>query len=238
MSSNGWSYEQALQQAQELGFAEADPTLDVEGYDALYKLVLLAAHSFGILVKPQHIPRFGISTLRLHDIDFAREKGLRYRLIASVQKVADQQVALSVLPTLIGPEHELYHLPAENNGVIVEAAFSDKQVFKGKGAGGHPTGSAVLSDISANTYNYRYAYHKLRRQQTDNYWQSTLNVPVRVYFSYSKAEQYDRSQFDSVEVEHRQGKQSYIIGQVPLVQLLNNEYFRQQGTFLAAFPQK
>ena len=95
-----------------------------------------------------------------HDIQFAIEKGYKLKLLASVEKINDSEVSLTVMPHFVGKGHYLYHVENEYNAAIVEAAFSSKQVFTGKGAGGHPTGSAVLSDISANRYDYKYEYRK------------------------------------------------------------------------------
>ena len=153
-------YATALKQAQELGFAEIDPTLDVQGYDAKYKLQILTGHSYGVFTLPHEVLNLGINNLSEENIRYAKSMDARIRLIASVYKVGENEITLHVLPQFIKRDHLLYDVENENNAVIVEAAFSDKQLFIGKGAGGNPTGSAVLSDISAVSYEYRYEYKK------------------------------------------------------------------------------
>ena len=175
IANENLTYKVALKQAQELGFAEADPTLDVAGFDATYKLCLLAAQAYGIFINPDNILRIGINNLKKEDIEFAatyinskEEKDFKVKLVANVSRIGkaeDNQLLLYVLPTFVDAQNPLYHVENENNAVLVEAAFSDKQTFIGKGAGGHPTGSAVLSDISALRYDYKYEYRKTEKNK-------------------------------------------------------------------------
>lgn len=158
-------YKTALAKAQELGFAEVDPTLDVDGFDAKFKLQIVAGHSYGIFSRPEEVLNFGIRYIRPEDFTLARELKAKIKLIAHAGKVNEEEVSLYVIPQLIQDDHLLYNVEQEYNGVIVEASFSDKQLFIGKGAGGNPTGSAVLSDISAGSYEYRYEYKKTSQRQ-------------------------------------------------------------------------
>src|SRR5690606_26158755 len=158
--NDGLNYQTALKQAQDLGFAETDPTLDVGGFDAKFKLAIVASHAYGLYIQPEDILNIGIDKLGASDIRFAKEKDYRLKLVPTAREIDDKNVILYVLPRLISPGHILRNVENENNGVLVKAAFADEQFFYGKGAGGHPTGSAVLSDIAALRYGYRYEYKK------------------------------------------------------------------------------
>ncbi len=175
--NEGLDYPSALAKAQALGFAESDPTLDVGGYDAKYKLVILSGHAYGVFINPEKIFNLGIDNLNQSIIDYARNNGLKIKLIAQVVRLDDKNITAYVLPKLVNSDHPLYNVENENNGVIVRAAFSDEQIFIGKGAGGHPTGSAVLSDISANSYDYKYEYKKLSQS---NKFLFTNNVTLDI----------------------------------------------------------
>ncbi len=155
----GKDYETALSEAQELGFAESDPTLDVEGFDPKYKLVLLIKHAFGLSLKPEQLFNYGIRNIKEQDVRYAAEKGLRIKLFARAEKNGNELYGF-VAPHFIDAKNTSYNIDNEFNAVSVEALFSDKQLFLGKGAGAYPTASAVLSDISALQYNYAYEYKK------------------------------------------------------------------------------
>ncbi|SIR15498.1 homoserine dehydrogenase [Pontibacter lucknowensis] len=159
------SYQLALEQAQALGFAEADPSLDVEGVDALHKLCILATHAYGVLVHPEEVLHFGIQHINTEVVELADALGCRIKLIGSLKATATGQVALQVLPTLIPATDALYGVEAEFNGLEIEAQFAGKQFLLGKGAGSHPTGSAVWADITSAVRGYRYTYPKLCTSQ-------------------------------------------------------------------------
>ncbi len=162
LDTEGISYKEALQQAQELGFAEADPTLDVGGYDALHKICIIAAHAFGVVVDVREVLRFGIESITTEDVDLAHKLGARIKLVASAKYTAAQQLQVQVLPTFVWPDNELYYVQNEFNGVQLEAKYAGKQFLKGRGAGSHPTGSAVWADVSAALKGYKYTYPKLK----------------------------------------------------------------------------
>ncbi|WP_439879803.1 homoserine dehydrogenase [Pontibacter sp. MBLB2868] len=162
LDTDGSTYEAALVQAQELGFAEADPAMDVQGYDALHKICLIAAHAFGVFVQPDHVLCFGIDTITAKDIVLAQKLGARIRLVASARVTTEEQLEVQVLPTFVFPSDELYHVQDEYNGVQIQAKFAGDQFLKGKGAGSYPTGSAVWADVSAALNGYRYTYPKYK----------------------------------------------------------------------------
>lgn len=154
------TYDQALKQAQDLGFAEADPTSDVGGFDSLYKLIIIAAHAFGKVLKPEQVLNIGIDTVTKSDVDFAKQHGLKIKLVAKVSLTGDK-LNLSVLPTLVSSKNDLFNIENEYNGVVVEGKDVGTHFYKGKGAGSYPTGSVVYSDLKAIDNGYSYSYKKL-----------------------------------------------------------------------------
>ncbi|MDR3242721.1 MAG: homoserine dehydrogenase [Clostridiales Family XIII bacterium] len=146
MTENGLAYEEALKAAQDKGFAEADPTADVEGIDAANKLSILLSVAFGMRVPPEQIPAEGISKITKTDIDRAKAEGAKIKLIASAKK-SGNGVVYSVKPTFIPEDHPLAGVGDEFNAVFVKGNAVDELMFYGKGAGPLPTGSAVIGDV-------------------------------------------------------------------------------------------
>jgi homoserine dehydrogenase len=216
MHNKGIDYDVALNEAREKGFAESDPTLDVEGWDAKYKLCIITGHAYGLFLDPKEVFHYGINTISKFDIQYAREKGLKIKLVPFVGKTNENTITSFVLPRFISSDKYLYNVDNEYNGVITEAAFADKQFFSGKGAGGHATGSAVLSDISANSYGYRYEYKKYQQGTVSNY---TRDYKLEVYLRYN--DEKDRELFGFEEVsEYFSGRlYKYVIGIVNLQKL-------------------
>jgi homoserine dehydrogenase len=216
----GMDYATALKQAQDLGFAETDPTMDVGGYDAKFKLVIAAAHAYGVVVEPDAVLNIGIENLAASDIQYAREKGLKIKLVPVAKELDDQHVALFVLPKLVTQNEFLYNVEYEYNGVIVQAAFADQQFFFGKGAGGHPTGSAVLSDIAALRYDYQYEYKKLK---TNTGLKFTNDIELCVYLRYENDDLADALDFKEIKERYYSGSYKYIIGKLNLSKLIDNK---------------
>jgi homoserine dehydrogenase len=146
MERRGDSLEKVLAEAQQLGYAEADPTADVEGYDARSKLSLLATLAFGAHVRPSEIPTEGI--LRVRDVDFlyARRIGRTVRLIASAEETP-RGLLLAVRPALVPASAILAHVSGSYNAVWVRGAHGADTFYYGRGAGPTPTGVAVVSDL-------------------------------------------------------------------------------------------
>ena len=113
------SYAGALRRAQELGFAEADPSFDVNGFDALFKLVIITVHAIGVYVDPDRVFTYGISTISDFDIRHAREKGFKIKLVAQVVKISDSEFTLFVMPEFIAPSKYIYSVDDEYNGVVI-----------------------------------------------------------------------------------------------------------------------
>src|SRR5476651_1485724 len=195
-------YDTALKQAQDLGFAETDPTSDVGGFDAKYKLVIAAAHAYGVIVRPDEVFNLGIQNLAASDLQYAREKNLKIKLVPVAKELDDRHVALFVLPKFVSDKEFLYNVEYEYNGVIVQAAFADQQFFFGKGAGGHPTGSAVLSDIAALRYDYQYEYKKAKGLTNLKF---TNNVELKVYLRYQDDSLVDSLNFLEIHERYYSG---------------------------------
>jgi homoserine dehydrogenase len=147
MDENKAAYADVLKDAQAKGFAEADPTGDVEGLDAANKLTLLIAAAFGSYVDPDSIEREGITRVTAQDISRAGEQNCKIKLIASAEKVGDS-VKASVKPTLIPLDNPLARVRNEFNAVLVSCNMADDIFMQGRGAGPLPTGSAVAGDIA------------------------------------------------------------------------------------------
>ncbi|MFD2599652.1 homoserine dehydrogenase [Sphingobacterium corticis] len=224
-------YDSALKKAQELGFAETDPTLDVGGFDPKYKLAIVANHAYGIYVKPEDILNLGIDKLGLADITYAREKNYKIKLIPLAKELSEDEVVLYVLPKFVTKDNLLYGVENENNGVVVKAAFADEQFFFGKGAGGHPTGSAVLSDITALRYGYRYEFKKHLKSQQVKY---TTDYEITVYLRYEDESVLEALNFDSISERFYGVDFKYVIGKVNLQNIIKNrELIHRDGYFLA-----
>lgn len=156
MAESGLSYADALTQAQELGLAEPDPTSDVEGYDAVYKLSILSALCFGQYVQPAQIRRCGISSVDILDIRLGKQLGLALKLLARAQK-NDNGVCCSVSPTFVTRDNQLSHVNGAFNGVLLHGHACDDIFLYGRGAGAWPTASAIIGDMIQAAQLGRYA---------------------------------------------------------------------------------
>jgi homoserine dehydrogenase len=146
MADRGITYDAALAEAQQLGYAEADPTLDVGGGDAAHKLAILAQIAFGITVPEHHIEKFGIAGLSAMDLRFAQELGYTIKLLAEAW-VDGRQVALHVAPVLLRKTDMLAQVRGAFNAVQLVGDAVGEVMFQGAGAGMMPTASSVVADI-------------------------------------------------------------------------------------------
>jgi len=226
----GLDYASALKQAQDLGFAETDPTMDVGGFDAKFKLVIVAAHAYGVVVKPEEVFNLGIQNLSAYDLQYAREKNLKIKLVPVAKELDDQHVALFVLPKFVNDKEFLYNVEYEYNGVIVQAAFADQQFFFGKGAGGHPTGSAVLSDIAALRYEYQYEYKKAKSRKE---LQFTNDIELNIYLRYEDDDLVEALGFEYIQERYYSGSFKYVIGKINLQKLIDNQHRISEKAFIA-----
>ena len=150
MDSEDWSTEEAMRVARELGYLEADPTLDVEGYDAAQKAAILAGLAFHTQVPLEAVHREGIGGITHRQVAAARAAGYVVKLLAIAERIATPEgegVAARVHPALIPRDHPLAAVRGGNNAVFIEAEFAGPLMFYGAGAGGVQTASAVLGDI-------------------------------------------------------------------------------------------
>jgi homoserine dehydrogenase len=206
------SYAEALKAAQDLGFAESDPSLDVKGFDPKFKLTIAIAHTFGVFVKPENIINVGIDKISAVDLKYAKESNLTIKLVARAYKLKGQIVGF-VAPQFIPADHMLASVRNEYNAVLVEGAFAEKQVFIGKGAGGYPTGSAVLSDISALTFDYRYEYKKFTQGEGFSF---TNNAKVDVVISFQEKSAISPSDFETFKGGYQGTGHQYMTGTITL----------------------
>lgn len=215
--NDNMDYDAALKMAQDLGFAESNPIFDVEGFDSLYKLVILAVHGFGTIVNPDDVFNYGISKISDFDIQYAREKGYKIKLTAQVTKINDKEITLYVIPRLVTPDKYIYSVEDEFNGVVIQGEAYDKQFMFGKGAGGHPTGSAVLSDITARLHNYKYEYKKQKYFTVPLY---STNHTLRIYLRYSNSLDFSHFDFEEIQERYTSKQNSYVIGNIKLDNLI------------------
>lgn len=229
--NEGQSYDVALKKAQDLGFAETDPTLDVGGFDPKFKLAIVASHAYGLYINPEEILNLGIDTLGDADIRYAREKDYKIKLIPLAKEIDNQQVVLYVLPKFIKKSNILFNVENEYNGVLVKAAFADEQFFLGKGAGGHPTGSAVLSDITALRYDYRYEYKKHLDAERVKY---TKDYTITAYFRYEDEDILENINFINISERFYSENHKYVIGTINIQEIIDKRsIIHQQGNFIA-----
>jgi homoserine dehydrogenase len=147
MARSGLSYDDALKQAQNLGYAEADPSDDVGGADAAAKMAILARLAFGTPVQLDQVPYEGIEQVRPDDIAYAKELGLSLKLLGVAERLGENEVSVRVFPCFLYPGHPLAPIEGPFNAVMVEAPTITEITMSGPGAGGPETASAVLGDV-------------------------------------------------------------------------------------------
>jgi homoserine dehydrogenase len=147
MSNQGLTLPEALAEAQAAGYAEADPTDDVEGFDAVYKLAIMASVGFGARVHPDRVYREGIGGIEPVDFRYARELGYEVKLLAYAARVSDGRVEARVHPVLVPHGHPLAAVEGPANAVYIEGDLVGQVLLQGLGAGGRPTASSVVGDV-------------------------------------------------------------------------------------------
>lgn len=226
---DGLDFKQALTLAQQLGFAESNPTLDVEGYDAVNKWSFLLTHAYGIVTTTDKILFNGIQNIHASDAQVAKEKKQEIKLVAQAKKLNNGKVAAFVLPQFVKQTDHLAFVKNEYNGVVIESGFADKQFFYGKGAGSLPTASAVLSDISALRYQYKYEYKKLYHHQPH---ELSTDIYLRVYVSFNDINSVPKDKFEWIEEWHSQEERKYLSGVIAFNELKNNDWWKQDNVSL------
>ena len=155
MTREGRSYDDVLADATSLGYAERDPSADVDGHDAAQKAAILASLAFGCEVRDADVPRTGITAVTEVDLDAAGRMGHVVRLLAVAERVGEGAVSVRVHPAMVPKDHPLAAVEGATNAVFVEGADAGPLTFAGAGAGGAPTASAVLGDLVCAARNRR-----------------------------------------------------------------------------------
>ncbi|MGN6531500.1 MAG: homoserine dehydrogenase [Ginsengibacter sp.] len=223
------SFKNALLQAQQLGFAESNPVLDVEGYDALNKWTFLLTHAYGILPKKDDLVFTGIQSITAEDAQQAEKKDCVIKLVASAKKLKNGKVAAFVLPQFVKKDDQLAFIKNEYNGVVIESSFADKQFFYGKGAGSLPTASAVLSDISALRYDYKYEYKKLYHHKPN---ELTSDFYIKTYIGFTDWNHIRKDDFESIEEWHSNEQINYLVGIIHFDKLKNSIWWKKNNVSL------
>lgn len=213
------TYDQALKTAIDLGFAEADPSFDIEGYDSLYKLIIITVHALGVYVKPEDIFTYGITHISDFDINYAREKRVKIKLVAQVVKISDSRFTMFVMPEFVTKSRYIYSVDDEYNGVVIRGECYDRQFMFGKGAGSLPTASSILSDMVAHHHGYRYDYKKMGYADVPQY---TTDVLLKVYLRFSENQIPDLLPFASISERYISNNVNYVIGEIKLQDLISN----------------
>lgn len=146
MTQEGIDFQDALREAQQLGYAEADPTLDIEGIDSAHKITILASLAYGIPLSFSKVYCEGITKITSQDIAFAREFGYKIKLLA-IAKILNGEIELRVHPTMVPEDYLIAKVDGVFNAIYVEGDNVGSTLYYGRGAGSMPTGSAVVSDI-------------------------------------------------------------------------------------------
>ena len=219
------SFGEALSFAQAHGFAESDPSLDVDGFDAKFKLCILLLHAFGVFVQPEKVLNLGIGRMNDFDLDFARSRGCVLKLVAQCFRENDK-VSAYCLPRFVPKNHRYASVRHEYNAVTLESAFSEHQMFVGKGAGDKATGCAVLSDISALRYHYKYEYRKFSQDGT---FFDTSDTSLMVYVRHEREDQIVESDFLNISERYISDVARYWIGKISLEKLQAATWLNDPG---------
>ncbi len=227
-------FKDALLLAQQLGFAESDPSLDVDGWDAINKWIILLAHAYGIVEYPTNVVFNGIQNIQLSDAVVAKEKHYDIKLVAQAKKLLNGKVAAFVLPQFVKHDEPLSFVKNEYNGVVIESSFADKQFFYGKGAGSFPTASAVLSDIGALRYNYHYEYKKLYHHIVP---ELATDFYIKAYVSFDDWKFIPKEKFEWIEEWHAEEERKYLVGVIAFEEIKNNNWWKENKTSLILSPE-
>jgi homoserine dehydrogenase len=212
MYSGCASFEDALLNAQTIGFAESDPTLDISGEDSKFKNCIISAHSNGKLLKPETVLTLGITSVTKADIEFAKRSDSKIKLTTYIFE--NEKVFTSfVVPSFIDSGDNLYNVDQENNAVEIDGEFTSGQVYVGKGAGSYPTGLAVLSDIAALSTDYKYCYRKLKKKSAGHleFADPFYEFDLKIYIGYDNPEDIVGLELHSIEKEDKVSDRKYIV---------------------------
>lgn len=228
-------YEKALKKAQELGFAESDPSFDIEGFDALFKLIIITVHALGVYVSPDKIFTYGISKISDFDIRYAKEKRVKIKLVAQVVKISETDFTLFVMPEFVDKSKYIYSVDDEYNGVVIRGECYDRQFMFGKGAGSLPTASSILSDVMAIRRGYKYEYKKRHYIDKPEY---TTDVSLKIYVRYRTTDVASVLPFERISESYTSDSVNYLIGDIKLSELIRHrEFLNADDLFVVNIPQ-
>ena len=234
MQQKGLGFDEALCRAQALGYAESDPSLDTHGWDAVYKLCILALHAFGVELRADDVLRAGIERLTDASVQFARENGWQIRLMASAH-VDEGKLQPFVFPAFVPGDHPFHQTEGVLNGVCLHTAYAQVQFYRGRGAGGRATASALLADVLAWQRGFRYTYPKSHAAARP---QVTSNFPLRIYLASSSGADLPIHAFDTVHILHREGKSSWLVGTIGSLRLKSEPWFTDPCYCLVLMPEQ
>ena len=186
MTEDGMTYEDALSQAQVKGFAESDPSNDVDGFDAAYKMVILTKFAFGKTIDVADVATKGIRGLAVEDIKQAQAFGYEVKLIGAAQKTDDGSLTVSVGPVLVPKNHALATIQNEFNGIFIKSDGIDQSMVYGPGAGSRPTATSVVADLTVLAKNKTFGIvEPFLTFEKETALASVQEVPVQHYVSFS-----------------------------------------------------
>lgn len=227
---DGQSAEAALREAQAKGYAESDPSLDVDGWDAANKLAILLHHTYGLSRHPSELVREGIGRISADDAAFAASRGLRIRLLARAEQ-GESGIQALVWPHFVAPSSPLYHVREAMNGILLGSTFSEQQFLYGKGAGRFPTASAVLSDLSALRYGYQYALKK-----RVNPAELAEDANVTLWIRSTKPELLHALPVRTVYETYQRSDYAFTVAEVSMAEVTSNEVFQDQAIASVVWP--
>lgn len=187
MISENMSFEDALKLAQELGYAEKDPSADVEGHDTCRKICILASLGFGKHVYPEQVKTEGITNVSLNDVEYANEFGYVIKLVGRTRKLDNGKITANVYPSLIHKEHMLSNVSDVFNAIMVRGDEVGDVMFYGRGAGKFPTASAVVGDVidcAKHLQSRKYLYW----EQGEDDYVTDNSLDIARYFVIVKAQ--------------------------------------------------
>ncbi len=227
MQDDGLSYDEALAEAREAGFAESDPTLDLGGFDARNKLSILTRHALSCRLAPEKIPTFGLRSVNSLDVLWAREHSLRIVPAVSARRLTGGVCAWSA-PQLVTQSERIGSAVGENNIVLVEDANGVTTEFTGKGAGGIPTAAAVLADV--NALNRNFAYRPVNDRHCGV---ASLDDLVDVLIRGAGDDNRIPVEFQDVYLEEDYRNSRIVVGRAALNKLASGHLPRRRGSFVA-----
>ena len=190
-------------------------------------------HAFGLLIDYSKIIRKGIVSIDSFDFQYALEKRKIIKLVATTKWNMDNTLTAYVLPTFVNKNTILSTVHNEYNGVLIGSTLADEQFLFGKGAGRYPTSSAVLSDISALKYDYKYAYKKAQRNQSV---QLRNEQNISIYVSFHKNEKIGLDLFSEIHESYVGKERSYLIGDILFQDLVNSDFWKNEKVSVIANP--